>query len=241
MGKPIWIALSVLVAATACDKPPTTAGPEPSASPGNELVPTRDELLLSRGDRESPVALTGTVTYWTYAREIRTILQSAPFAVPTPGTVTTLEYLEGDRVRLQLHEDHSASGEGDRWTTLEGTLRHNGKITLDYVGLAGGPMPEWAPGVPFLVGMVQWHSGCVITSGDFPTYHGRFEGGRLVAAAKFESVCPGPSGTPEAPLFPVPVYGRDGHTLTPVSWAWRLDLRVVRQHHDDHDGRGRRH
>jgi hypothetical protein len=190
--------------------------------------------LHTVSEKPAPVVLSGTLTYWTYAPKIKTVLQDAPFAVPTPGTTTTLEFLGGKGVRLQLHEDHSAAGEGDRWTTLQGTLERNGDLTLDYVGLGGMPMPEWAPGVPFLVGMVQWHSGCVITSGDFPRYHGRFDGEELVAAATFKSLCPGPSGTPDAPLFPVPVVGRDGHTLTPVDWAWKMRLRVP----GDHDGHG---
>jgi hypothetical protein len=223
MAKPTWILTTLLVAATACDNPPTS--PE-------------SELLLSRRHEANPVVLSGTLTYWTYAPRIKTVLQNAPFAVPTPGTTTTLEFLEGNRVRLQLHEDHSAAGEGDRWTTLEGTLKRNGEVTLDYVGMGGMPMPEWAPGIPFLVGMVQWHSGCTITSGDFPTYHGRFNGEKLVAATRFKSVCPGPSGTPDAPLFSTPVLGPDG-TLTPVVWAWKMDLRIVKEHHGRRD-HGRR-
>ena len=205
MGKPTWVLTTLLVAATACENPPTSPENSPLLSPRREA---------------NPVVLTGTMTYWTYAPRIKTVLQDAPFAVPTSGTTTTLEFLEGDRVRLQLHEDHTAAGEGDRWTTLEGTLERDGELTLDYVGLG-----EWAPGVPFLVGVVQWHSGCTITAGDFPTYHGRFNGEKLVAATRFSSVCPGPSGTPEAPLFPTPVLGPDG-TLTPVDWAWKLDLQV---------------
>jgi hypothetical protein len=225
MGKPTWIVMSALIAATACDRPPTSV--TTSASPAGEL-------LFSRQHRTTPVVLRGTVTYWTYAPKIRTVLQNGPYAVPAQGTTTTFEFLRGDNVRLQLHEDHAADGEPDRWTTLEGTLKHNGDLTLDYVGLAGGPMPEWEPGVPFLVGMVQWHSGCNITSGDFPRYHGRFDGEKLVAATTFESLCPGPSGTPDSPLFPVPVLGRNGQ-LTPVDWAWKLNLRVVSDE-DDHGG-----
>ncbi len=233
MVRPAWMLLTLLVAATACDdsstsaNAPTSPSVSPPASPGSAL-------LLSRRHARTPVVLTGAVIYWTYAPRIRTLLQDAPFVVPTSGTTTTLEFLGGDSVRLQLHEDHIAAGEGDRWTTLEGTLEHNGKLTLDYVGLSGGPMPEWAPGVPFLVGMVQWHSGCNITSGDFPRQHGRFDGEKLVTAATFRSVCPGPSGTPEAPIFATPVLGRDG-ALTPVDWAWKIDLRVVKDHEDRRD------
>jgi hypothetical protein len=220
MAKPIWILPTLLIAAVACDQPPTSPESEP---------------LLSRRHESTPVALSGTVTYWTYAPKIRTLLQDAPFAVPTPGATTTLEFLGGNRVRLQLHEDHSASGEGDRWTTLEGTLKRNGDLTLEYVSMVPtqpfGTVPE------FLTWLVQWHSGCTITSGDFPTYHGRLNGEKLVAATRFKSVCPGPSGTPEAPLFPTPVLGPDG-MLTPVEWAWKMDLRVVkdrdRRHHDGH-------
>jgi hypothetical protein len=221
MAKPTWILATLLVAATACDSPSTSPPTSPESAP-----------LLSRYHGSDPVVLTGTVTYWTYAREIRTLLQDVPFAVPTPGTTTTLEFLEGNRVRLQLHEDHSAAGEGDRWTTLEGTLERNGEVILEYVSMVPpqpfGTMPE------FVTWIVQWHTGCIITSGDFPTYHGRLDGDKLVAEATFESVCPGPSGTPDAPLFPVPVYGPDGRTLARVSWAWKIDLRVAR--HDDGHG-----
>jgi hypothetical protein len=214
--------MTLLVAATACDKSSTAV--DPSTSPVNNQ-------LLSRRGEPSPVALTGTVTYWTYAPRIRTLLQDAPFVVPTAGTTTTLEFLDNNRVRLQLHEDHTADGEGDRYTTLEGTLKHNGDLTLEYVSMEPaqpfGTVPE------FLTWLVQFHSGCTITSGDFPTYHGRFNGEKLVAATRFTSVCPGPSGTPDAPLFATPVLGRDG-ALTPVDWAWKIDLRVVK----GHDGRG---
>jgi len=223
MVRPLKLLATLLVAAAACDSPTT---PEPSAG----LVTTTPQA--SRSHEPSPLVLTGTLTYWTYAPRIHTVLQDAPFAVPTPGTTTTLEYITRDSVRLQLHEDHSATGEGDRATTLEGRLRHNGEITLDYVGLG-----EWAPGVPFLVGLAQWHSGCTITSGDFPTYHGWFDGERLVAATRFNPVCPGPPGIPEAPLFPTPVLGPDGK-LTLVKWAWKMDLRVPKQHREH--GRDRR-
>jgi hypothetical protein len=228
MGRSSWFFMTLLVAATACDKPSTAV--DPSTSPV-------DEMLLSRGHESTPIVLTGTVTYWTYAPRIRTLLQDAPFVVPTPGTTTTLEFLGGDSVRLQLHEDHVAAGEGDRYTTLEGTLKRNGKVTLDYVSMVPaqpfGTVPE------FLTWLVQFHSGCTITSGDFPRYYGRFDGKELVAATTFNSVCPGPSGTPDAPLFATPVVGRDGVTLTPVKWAWKIHLRVPR-HHDDHrDGHRR--
>jgi len=210
--------IPLLVAATACDHPSTSVDPSTSA---------QSEVLLSRYHGSNPVVLTGTVTYWTYAPDLRTLLQDVPFVVPTPGTTTTLEFLDGNRVRLQLHEDHTAAGEGDRWTTLEGTLEQNGVLTLDYVSMVPpqpfGTVPE------FLTWLVQWHSGCTITSGDFPTYHGRLDGDKLVAATTFTSVCPGPSGTPQAPLFPTPVLGPDG-TLTPVDWAWKMDLRVVKDH-----------
>ncbi len=238
MVRPIWMLLTLLVAAAACEDSSTPVNP-PTAPAGALSTATGSAPLASIRHESAPVVLTGTVTYWTYAPKIHALLQDAPFVVPTAGTTTTLEFLGGDRVRLQLHEDHVAAGEGDRWTTLEGTLQHNGVLTLDYVGLSGGPMPEWAPGVPFLVGMVQWHSGCNITSGDFPRQHGRFDGEKLVTAATFRSVCPGPSGTPEAPIFATPVLGRDG-ALTPVDWAWKIDLRVVKDHQDrrDHDHRG---
>ncbi len=215
MVRPLKLLVTLLVAAAGCDRPTTT---DPAATVAGTA------LQASRNHDRSPVALTGTVTYWTYAPKIRALLQDAPFVVPTPGTSTTLEFLGRDSVRLQLHEDHSATGEGDRSATLEGRLFNNGEIVLDYVGLG-----EWAPGVPFLVGLAQWHSGCTITSGDFPTYHGRFNGERLVAATEFTSVCPGPSGTPDNPLFAVPVLGPDGQ-LTPVDWAWKLDLRIVAEH-----------
>lgn len=223
MVRPSWIVMCALVAAAACENPSTAVSP--SSSPGSDL-------LLSRRHGSTPVVLSGTFTYWTYAPRIRTVLQDVPFAVPTPGTTTTLELLGGDRVRLQLHEDHVAAGEGDRWTTLEGTLQRNGELTLDYVSMVPaqpfGTVPE------FLTWLVQFHSGCTITSGDFPRYHGRFNGERLVAATRFESVCPGPSGTPDAPLFPTPVLGRGGQ-LTPVRWAWKMDLRVVRNRDGRHD------
>ena len=215
MARPLKLLATLLVVAAACDRPAAT---DPAATVAGTA------LQADRNHDRSPVALTGALTYWTYAPEIRTVLQDAPFVVPTPGTSTTLEFLGRDSVRLQLHEDHSATGEGDRWTTLEGRLLNNGEITLDYVGLG-----EWEPGVPFLKGMAQWHSGCTITGGDFPTYHGRFNGERLVAATTFTSVCPGPSGTPDSPLFAVPVLGPDGQ-LTPVNWAWKMDLRIVAEH-----------
>ncbi len=230
MAKSTWLLVTLLVAAAGCDESTTSVKPATSPAVTSSTAPVSAQLLSRRGE-PSPLVLTGTVTYWTYAPRIRTLLQDAPFVVPTPGTTTTLEFLANNMVRLQLHEDHTAAGEGDRYTTLEGTLKHNGDLTLEYVSMVPaqpfGTVPE------FLTWLVQFHSGCTITSGDFPTYHGRFDGEELVAAATFNSVCPGPSGTPDAPLFPVPVVGRDGHTLTPVSWAWKINLRVPR-HHDDH-------
>jgi hypothetical protein len=113
----------------------------------------------------------------------------------------TLELLEGNGIRLVLNETTVG-----RTTVLEGKLTPGGVVKMVYV----------APPADVLRGIVQGHSGCTV-SGDFPVYHGKFDGNRMLADMAFYSMCP--EEWPPNDIFPTPVDG-------PVHWRWTIDLTV---------------
>jgi hypothetical protein len=141
-------------------------------------------------------SLHGGVTYFTYAKKTKEILQFV-----TNDAEGTLELLEANGIRLTLTETNLG-----RTAVLEGKLTPGGVVKMTYVN----------PPADVLRQIVQGHSGCTI-AGDFAVYHGTFDGNRMLADMAFNSMCA--VEWPPNDIFPTPVDG-------PVHWKWTIDLTV---------------
>jgi hypothetical protein len=146
--------------------------------------------------KTTTVSLHGGVSYYTYAKETKELLQSV-----TNDAEGTLELLEGNQIRLTLTETSLS-----RTVVLEGKLTLGRLVKMVYVN----------PPTDVLRQIVQGHSGCTIL-GRFGVYHGMFNGKQMFAGMRFKSECP--VEWPQNDIFPTPVDG-------PVHWWWVINLRV---------------
>ncbi len=161
--------------------------------------PTQAPATLPAAPQFSQVPRTAThlfgrITYYTYASATKQVLQDNVFDVDI-----LVAWGTGHDNTVTLADFHGP-------TVLQGQMTPSGQLTMVWTD----------PPADFMRWLVNASTGCSV-SGQFPVWHGSFDGTRMVAASEFNSICPAYEWNE---MWATPVQGG-------VHWAWSIDVTVV--------------
>ena len=186
----------ILVTIIACDN---------SSMEIEELQTVQDkfpEISKNQVVFEGTFELSGVQNYYTYDKNSKL----PPIQNEDIPADAVLESLEGNDIRLTLTEH---LGWADRISVLEGKITPSGVIKMEY--LRGATFNSPSDGTLLfyvdetIPDIVRANSGCSV-NGQFPVWHGTFDGTSLIANSHFNSMCPYIDG--------------------PAYWNWSIEMTV---------------